>query len=84
KFLQDYNIRSTESDENQTRVYMHANFSGILNIWSSTSEDLFNYLINGDKVREEKNESVASDTLSNDLIKTSFDEDNFDESNPTE
>ena len=59
KFLQDYNIRSTESDENQIRVYMHANFSGILNVWCCTSDDLFNYLVNGDKVRETPKKEVT-------------------------
>ena len=79
KFLQDYNIRSTESDGHQTRVYMHANFSGILNIWSITSENLFNYLINGDKLKEpEKIETVVPESASESIVKTSFDENNYD------
>ncbi len=77
KFFQDYNIRSTESDNQQTRVYMHANFSGILNIWSLTSDDLFNYLVNGDKAKgPEKEEVSGTEEVENSLIKTSFDEEN--------
>ena len=82
KFLQDYNIRSTESDANQNRIFMHANFTGILNIWSLTSDDLFEYLVNGDKVKEpEKKEIIASETISEPLTKTSFDEKPYSETN---
>ena len=66
---------------------MHANFSGILNIWSLTSDDLFNYLINGDKIKEpEKKEETADiEEVTNSLIRTSFDEENnIDEIDRTE
>ncbi len=82
KFLKDYNIRSTDSDPKQKKLFMQANFSGILNIWSIDTRDLFNYLINGDKEREVKKEpvkeevSVATQTQK---IRTMFDENNFDD-----
>ncbi|MBR4570371.1 MAG: hypothetical protein IKO19_06850 [Candidatus Riflebacteria bacterium] len=49
KFLQDYNIRSTDSDSQQNTIFMQTNFSGILNIWYISTEDLFKYLVNGEK-----------------------------------
>ena len=55
KFLQDYNVRSTDSDNEQKTIFMQTNFNGILNIWSITTEDLFSYLVNGDKTRKESN-----------------------------
>lgn len=57
KFLQDYNIRSTNSDIDQTTLFMHTNFNGILNIWSIDFEDFFNYLVKGDKQKSTEKES---------------------------
>ena len=56
KFLQDYNVRSTDSDDEQKNIYMQTNFNGILNIWSISTEDLFKYLVNGDKQKKAKKE----------------------------
>lgn len=61
KFLQDYNIRSTDSDYEQKNIFMQTNFSGIMNIWSITTDDLFKYLIKGDKKAKAKNQSDDED-----------------------
>ena len=66
KFLQDYNIRSTDSDNEQKTLFMQTNFNGILNIWSITTEDLFAYLVNGDKIRKDSNKTdIETDNSKN-------------------
>ena len=62
KFLQDYNIRSTDSDYEQKNIFMQTNFSGIMNIWSITTDDLFKYLIKGDKKAKSDNDDEDDDT----------------------
>ena len=62
KFLQDYNIRSTDSDYEQKNIFMQTNFSGIMNIWSITTDDLFKYLIKGDKKAKSDNDDEVDDT----------------------
>ena len=54
KFFQDYNIRSTDSSDSMDRIFMQANFSGILNIWGIKYDDLFEFLANGDKPRSKQ------------------------------
>lgn len=84
KFLKDYNIRSTDSDSYQKTVFMHVNFTGILNIWSIKSSDFFEYIINGDKVREDTKEEVATSNTIASQTNTNFGGNSFDESNKTE
>lgn len=60
KFLQDYNIRLIDSDCSLSRLFMHSNFSGILNVWVTTREDLFYWLSNGDKPRIDANRQKES------------------------
>ena len=57
KFMQDYNIRSTNSDISQETLFMHTNFNGILNVWSIDFEDFFKYLVKGDKPKNKEKES---------------------------
>ncbi len=75
KFLQDYNIRSTDSDNQQNTIFMQANFSGILNIWYITSEDLFKYLIKGDKSKNIKSQDEENDNNEDDEKEDVVDED---------
>lgn len=69
KFFQDYNIRSTDSTETTDKIFMQANFSGILNIWSIDYSDLFEYLSKGDKPKnsqkktEETNSSDVDESI---------------------
>ena len=65
KFLQDYNIRSTDSDSQQNNIFMQTNFSGILNIWYISTEDLFKFLINGDKSKNTKSQDEENENNDN-------------------
>ncbi len=47
KFLQDYNLRNMDTDSEGTQIYFHANFSGVLNIWTCEIKKLFNWLKDG-------------------------------------
>lgn len=63
KFFQDYNVRSTDSDEKTINLFMQVNFNGILSIWSITLENFFNYLINGDKPKETVKKENVSESI---------------------
>ena len=80
KFLQDYNVRSTDSDSEQKTIFMQTNFTGILNIWSITTEDLFNYLVKGDKKAKEKAEQDEENEDNNEDSEEDDDENGGDES----
>ena len=74
--MQDYNIRSTNSDISQETLFMHTNFNGILNVWSIDFEDFFEYLVKGDKP---KNKGKESDNNLSEDDKNEKDEDENEE-----
>ena len=78
KFLQDYNIRSTDSDYEQKNIFMQTNFSGIMNIWSITTDDLFKYLVNGDKKakKQSDDEDVEDEDVDTNEEENDDDDDN--------
>ena len=84
KFLQDYNVRSTDSDYEQKNIFMQTNFTGILNIWSIKTDDLFNYLVKGDKKakNDEDDESDGGDDDSNDDDEEDDSDENKQEEDP--
>lgn len=43
KFLQDYNIRATNSSPDGTRFFMLTNFNGILNVWSADANQILEW-----------------------------------------
>ena len=62
---------------------MQTNFTGILNIWFISTEDLFKYLVNGDKKAKAKNNQDEESDDENDED-SSDDEDDNDEDNSEE